>query len=335
MDAHSPLVFHAPFIPPEGFMSGPRAGPVPFLEVVKAYNQAVGEIGKNLLKLAQKFDSPPTSPLVPPTLLAQALVMLGGQKLVVNTTGDVVRWRINVDGYAGVVPRSKQDVARACLLALWQANQWPADFLSDPATRATDPAAPEFEDYLGYYDPVEHKLTAQVILDGHASMACELKFTFNEKLNDLEGPIEGTANLGWDHSLAFVPLNGGATPTPVTLPALSVLPQDTRLETLPAQARGPVDIKALVTVGTSDWCRTQQVKKPDEKAVCQNGSLSALDAVLNRFYRDALTGNSKAEAQADQRTWLPRRQLCADDADCLEQTYRAQIAKMRGYVQPK
>jgi uncharacterized protein len=57
--------------------------------------------------------------------------------------------------------------------------------------------------------------------------------------------------------------------------------------------------------------------------------------VLNRFYREALAGDSKAEAQANQRSWLSKRQLCGDDADCLEQTYRAQITKMYGNLPRK
>src|SRR5205823_14121556 len=104
--------------------------PIAFVKVINAYNQAVGEIAKGLLKLAQKYDSPPTSPLVPPTLLAEALVKVGNELLMVDTTGAAVRWRIKVEGYGGVVPRSKQDIARACLLASWQANAWPPDFLS-------------------------------------------------------------------------------------------------------------------------------------------------------------------------------------------------------------
>jgi uncharacterized protein YecT (DUF1311 family) len=110
--------------------------------------------------------------------------------------------------------------------------------------------------------------------------------------------------------------------------------RDTQLKDLPAKSGGRVDLKALVTLAPPDWCRGQQARKPEEKAVCASAKLSALDSTLNRFFRDALGGDAKAQAQAraDQRSWLARRQLCGDDADCLEQTYRTQLAKSRLYL---
>jgi hypothetical protein len=335
MDARAQLVFHAPYIDPASF--APAAGPaqpVAFVKVINAYNQAVGDIAKGLLKLAQKYDSPPRSPLVPPTLLAESMVKVGNERLAVDTTGAAVRWRIGVEGYGSVVPRSKQDIVRACLLASWQANAWPPDFLSTAgADFIADPASPDFEDYIAYYDPGEHTLTAQVVLYKRGNIACELRFQFNDELTGLaEQQIAGTANLDPSQSLGREWLQGNRSPTPVTLPDFSVMPQDTRLKDLPAKAGGPVDLKALVTIAPPDWCRTQQVKKPEEKAVCTSAKLSAFDATLNRYYRDALAGDSKAQAQADQRNWLPRRQLCGEDADCLEQAYRTQIAKMRDYL---
>jgi hypothetical protein len=332
MDAHAQLVFHAPYIDPATLAPGP-AQPMGLVEVINAYNQAVGEIAQGLLKLAQKYDSPPRSPLVPPTLLAEAMVRVGKDLLVVDSVGAVVRWRIAVDGYAGVVPTSKQDIVRACLLASWQANEWPPDFLSTPsADFISNKASPGHEEYIAYYDPTEHKLTAQVVIYGRANIACELQFTFNDKLNGLTDPIVGTANLGQNESLARQWFRGERTPTPVTLPDFSVLPQDTRLKDLPAKEGRPVNLNALITQGAPEWCSTQQVKRPEEMAVCQNAKLSAYDVTLNRFYRQALAGDSKAEAQTDQKNWVPRRQLCGDDTDCLEQVYRAQISKLRGYL---
>ena len=331
MDAHAQLVFHAPYIEPENMAPGP-AQP---LEVINAYNQAVGEIAQNLLKLAQKYDSPPKSPLVPPTLLAEAMVRVGNQVLEVDSVGAVVRWRIAVDGYASVAPTSKQDIVRACLLASWQANEWPPDFLSTPsADFISNKASPDPEEYIAYYDPAERKLTAQVVLYRRSNIACELQFQFNDKLNGLTDPIVGTANLGPNDSLARGWLGGNRTPTPVTLPDFAVLPQSTLLKDLPAREGRPVDLNSLITQGAPDWCRTEQVKKPEEQAVCDSAKLSAFDVTLNCFYREALKGDSRADAQTDQKNWLPRRQLCGGDTDCLEQAYRAQISKLRGYLPP-
>jgi hypothetical protein len=334
MDAHAQLVFHAPYIDPATLTPGPAAAqPMGLVQVINAYNQAVGEIAQGLLKLAQKYDSPPKSPLVPPTLLAEAMVRVGKQLLVVDSVGAVVRWRIAVDGYASVVPTSRQDIVRACLLASWQANEWPPDFLSTPsADFISNKASPDHEEYVGYYDPTEHRLTAQVVIYGRGNIACELQFQFNDQLNGLTDPITGTANLGPNDSLARGQLSGNRAPTQVTLPDFSVLPQETLLKDLPAREGRSVNMNSLVTQGVPDWCRAQEVKKPEEKAICQSAKLSAYDVTLNRFYRAALAGDSKVAAQTDQKSWLPRRQLCGDDTDCLEQTYRAQIARLRGYL---
>ena len=199
-----------------------------------------------------------------------------------------------------------------------------ADFISNKAS-------PESEEYIAYYDPAERKLTAQVVIYGRGNIACELQFQFNDKLNGTDS-IVGTANLGPNESLARAWFGGIRTPTQVTLPDFAVRPQDTRLKDLPAREGRPVNLNSLVTQSAPDWCRAQQVKKPEEKAVCDNAKLSALDVTFNRFYRDALKGNSKVEAQTDQKSWLPRRQLCGGDTDCLEQIYRAQISKLRGYL---
>jgi hypothetical protein len=335
MDASAQLAFHAPYIDPASFASGSApAQPVAFVTVINAYNQAVGEIARGLLRLAQKYDSPPKSPLVPPTLLAEALVKTGKDLLVVDTIGAAVRWRIDVDGYGTVVPRTRQDIVRACLLASWQANEWPPDFLSTAgAGFVSNPTSPDAEDYTAYYDADKRTLTAQVVMYRRGNIACELRFRFNRELTGLaERQIVGTANLDPNQSIGREWLQGNRTPTPVALPDFAVMPQETKLETLPAREGQPVDLKSLVTVGAPDWCRTQQVKKPEEEAVCRSARLSAFDATLNRFYSEALAGASRAEAQASQRNWLPRRQLCGDDADCLERIYRAQIANMRNYL---
>ena len=143
MDASATLAFHAPYIDPSSLKTGSAAvGELSLASVIQAYNQAVAEISEGLLKLAQKYDSPVTSPLIPPDLLVEALSRVNDQKLMVDTVGSAIKWRIDVTGHAGVVPRRKEDIIQACWLASIQprARHWSARCLAtaqrSPAVKA-------------------------------------------------------------------------------------------------------------------------------------------------------------------------------------------------------
>jgi len=64
--------------------------------------------------------------------------------------------------------------------------------------------------------------------------------------------------------------------------------------------------------------------RPDEKAVCANPKLSALDSLLGKAFEQALkTGDNgdRAKARADARLSLTRRRGCRGDAPCLMSAY--------------
>lgn len=69
----------------------------------------------------------------------------------------------------------------------------------------------------------------------------------------------------------------------------------------------------------------------DEKAVCDSGTLSALDDEMAALYRDiesrALMGTN-AVVREDQRAFLTERRECGARTACLERLYRSRIASL-------
>ncbi len=69
----------------------------------------------------------------------------------------------------------------------------------------------------------------------------------------------------------------------------------------------------------------------DEKAVCGNGRLAALDDEMAALYRDiearTLMG-MRGAVRDDQRTFLDRRRACGGDVACIRDLYRARIAEL-------
>jgi hypothetical protein len=320
------LEFHAPRIPPPTTNSSLDLKASEGLQrEIQAYNQAVAEIAQGLLRLAQKYDSPARSPMVPPTLLKEALQKTGDQFLRVETVGSVVRWGIRVTGYAGVSPRSKDDVVRACLLASAKANEWSPDFASSL----------DHEEYIAFYDSNERKLTAQVVISGIEAIACELEFGFDDQFKGPDNEINATANLAPRDSIARSWIKGTRNPVQMTLQDFSIMPPNTLLRNLPTGEGAPIDPNALATVGYPDWCRSRQLQQLDEKAICKSAKLSAFDVILNRFYGEALRlsgSNDRIALQDDQRKWLAKRHLCKGGVGCLEEAYRTRIDDIRPLV---
>ena len=177
MDARATLSFHAPFIDPTSLAAiGSQAGSVTAKAIIEAYSQAVSELGRGLLQLAQQHASTTGDILVPPTLLAEALVRVGDKKLLVDTTGAVIRWSIGVGGYTSVIPRSKKDVIRACVVGSAFGNE----FWNEP-----DLSIADAEEYEAYYDSRTRTLVAEMVVEGLAHIACEIEFVFDERLSAL------------------------------------------------------------------------------------------------------------------------------------------------------
>jgi len=72
--------------------------------------------------------------------------------------------------------------------------------------------------------------------------------------------------------------------------------------------------------------------KPDERAVCASGRLSALDDEMAALYRDieshALMGVS-GETRDSQHTFLADRAACGSDDQCIARLYRQRIAALK------
>lgn len=86
----------------------------------------------------------------------------------------------------------------------------------------------------------------------------------------------------------------------------------------------------------ADWCDRADPAALNraEATICATPDLRALDANLGAvFYRlrDAATGTERSRLEREQfRTWLPFRDICADNRACLHGRYRARIAELTG-----
>jgi uncharacterized protein YecT (DUF1311 family) len=328
MDARSTLWFHAPAVDITGVPNA-ASEKVGFFEKIQAYNQAVAEIGRGLLSLGQKYASKnPSQPLIPPTLLAEALVMVGNDKLFVDTTGAAIKWSIGVTGYSGMVPRSRADIVRACVLGSALANQfWTDEYL----------ARNEIEEYVAFYDAKSRTLVAEVVVSGLAHIACEIEFVFDESFKQLQdGVFTVTANMASTDSVTRSWIRDRYDERTTVLPDFAVLSYKTALKNLPMSAGAPVDPLKLATVHAPGWCTTQPTKAADETAVCENSKLSVYDVLLGQYYNEALGKSdtaAKEQLRNQQKNWLVRRRLCADDVKCLDQAYHSRIAQVKEMLQ--
>jgi uncharacterized protein YecT (DUF1311 family) len=72
----------------------------------------------------------------------------------------------------------------------------------------------------------------------------------------------------------------------------------------------------------------------DEREVCQNPQLSALDVQLQSLYdalRSRLDSDKQIALRDEQRVWIKQRSACVSDDACLLDTYRARIAQLRSW----
>ena len=325
MDARATLSFHAPFIDPTSLAAiGSQAGSVTAKAIIEAYSQAVSELGRGLLQLAQQHASTTGDILVPPTLLAEALVRVGDKKLLVDTTGAVIRWSIGVGGYTSVIPRSKKDVIRACVVGSAFGNEfWNDSYLS----------IADAEEYEAYYDSRTRTLVAEMVVEGLAHIACEIEFVFDERLSALnDGGFVATVNVSSDDSVTRSWIRDRYASRQIPLPDFAVLSPKTLLKQLVDVPTTRVNPSSFATFSPPSWCSSQPTMASDEKAVCETPKLTTYEIFLDRYYGKAIAGSDaqgKAKLQSEQRAWLARRRSCNDDVQCIAQAYHSRIAALK------
>jgi len=82
------------------------------------------------------------------------------------------------------------------------------------------------------------------------------------------------------------------------------------------------------------WCRTQSSFNPAERAICQNSSLWARDALLNDTFQGALSmlgrlgrPDQQSVLRIGQANWLRSvRNPCGGNVGCLTNAYNTRIA---------
>jgi uncharacterized protein YecT (DUF1311 family) len=323
MDAKAALAFHAPYLDPASFVNSPGSNvQTTIADTIAAYNQAVAELAKGLLHVAQRYDSPATSPLVPSSLLAEALLHVGPDDLLrIDTVQSAVRWGINVGGYASVVPKSREDLVRGCILASDRANQWSP--LPNPSL--------QYEEFQAFFDSEVSTLTVQLVISGIGGLACELRLHYSDDFKTVRS-IDVVANLnkgsfteGW--------IKGTRESVSMEMPDFAILPPQTLLQNLP-QTLGPaIDPHRFVTLDRPAWCTAQATKGREEVAICGDARLSAMDVVLGRLFQKAMK-NFQGQWQAntfksEQINWIAKRRGCADDTECLTRLYLSRIDDLR------
>jgi uncharacterized protein YecT (DUF1311 family) len=329
MHATSRLVFHAPYIDPSATSLNIGTN-VTSDELIKAaitaYNQATAEIGRGVLSLAKRHTTAGSPvPLIETSLLAEALVKTGKERLEIDTSDKAIRWNINVWGIQNLVPRNKDDVVSVCRNALAHANQfWDWDFLFQ-----TDVA-----EYIAFYDAEARKLTAQIVLNSITSGACEVELEFNDTFNNVEN-IQIEANLLWQESVGIHWIKFSREPKAFNFPNYALAKPMTRLSELSHLKILAVDPRSLATVSAPIWCLQQKAKTSDESAVCTNARLAAFDALLDRYFAKLLVNSAsgdKQRIQSEQRQWLAERKACADNLECLGRKYHDRIAAVRDLI---
>jgi uncharacterized protein YecT (DUF1311 family)/ATP-dependent protease ClpP protease subunit len=324
MSASSVLAFHAPYIDPSTLPSEPSNQSTP-IAIIQAYNQAVAEMAKGLLRLAERRTTQDILPLVPSSLLAQALLKTGNDMLVINTTGQAIRWDINLEDYGGVIPTSKSDIVEACRIAQAKVNE-----------RWEDVTSSGVEDYLAYYNSKNHVLIAQVILDGPSQDACELRIEYDKDVRHLARPIAVDANLTFEKRLGLRWIKDMRDTKSVEFSDLALLDPNTALKDVRVRQTKLVDPGTLATIGVPDWCSSRPNKGADERAVCSDGQLSAFDILVNDYYRILFKAlKSRAEKNrlsSEASAWRAKRKNCGEDTTCLEQIYRSAIDNLRDRI---
>lgn len=331
MHANSYVALHAPFVEQakvrehlqaSGALSNADAAAA---EMVRYYGDAVAELAGHLLKLAQRRNSIDTGPLVPPSLLAEALVKTGNNHLVVETVGNVLRWSIDAAGIATPAPRSRGEIGELCRNAIAKARDaWDWAHLFEAKIDA----------YEALYDDKRHTLFAQVRLADMRTAACEVKIELDETQRLVES-VQVTANLPRSRSaigsLAPYDIYLGDT---MSMPAYAMAPHGSLLAKLADQkADRRFEPGGMTTLTRPGWCASGGTRS-DEKTICASAQLTAFDAIMARELSRRLAGaadEAKKALQVAQRQWLQRREACSAGAEedaseqCLVRVYLERI----------
>src|SRR5215813_13931915 len=170
MNSQATLGFHAPKVDVEAVR---KLG----VEVAaRLYNQAVAEIGKRLLRIANYRPVGAETAQIDATLVAEALVRTGDELLLVDTVGKTIRWGIPVENAEHVVPNSRDDIVMACRNGFATADgRWGDDRLFSEAAR----------DYFAFYDEGTRTLTAMMLFKDYGNGDCEVQIGFAEDMRSI------------------------------------------------------------------------------------------------------------------------------------------------------
>ncbi|MGI4856486.1 MAG: hypothetical protein ACRYHA_06100 [Janthinobacterium lividum] len=111
---------------------------------------------------------------------------------------------------------------------------------------------------------------------------------------------------------------GAAATAPVQAPAQDVATA--------SDDDGPATASPHRIFPTSFDC--SQATHDDERAVCKDPGLAAMDREMGQLYAAALQASAQPQALAQsQRDWLTSRNMCDGDLDCLRQTYGERLGQ--------
>ncbi|MEZ5844040.1 MAG: hypothetical protein R3D27_09955 [Hyphomicrobiaceae bacterium] len=247
------LALHAPFIDVDKARRRLGAS-APVERVVAFYGQAVAELGGQLLAFANHRLTTGV-PILNPSLLAQALVKTGGDWLEVTTTGDAMKWDIEITGYPSPAPAaSRDDVAMACRNALAKANEfWDWDEIYRIP----------IGDYEALYAADKRSLIAHISFGDRAnssyirSASCELRFEFDD--GGGISSLHAIANLPRSENVVTLDIGYDTRPkAELVLPTFAAMSPKTTLETLLDGGRRRQKPAALATLVSPKWCERQQ-----------------------------------------------------------------------------
>lgn len=88
------------------------------------------------------------------------------------------------------------------------------------------------------------------------------------------------------------------------------------------------EVQAMVTVQPSFDCA--KASKPQERLICTDNELAALDVKLADAYKVAIQSGDKAVILQGQRQWIKQSVNTCTDKSCLAAAYRNRIAELEG-----
>ena len=170
MSTDSVLAFHAPFLKVEE-----SAGDA------QSYQQAISEIGGNILNLARDITTYDRTPRFDTSLVALALTTPAGTWLKIQTVEQALRWKIELENVV-VVPMSKAAIITGCRHALAEVDQnWDNPYLIPSKAKPDEKAdVKQFSDaveYTAYLSKIkgetnETNFIAHINFHGYSLGAC-------------------------------------------------------------------------------------------------------------------------------------------------------------------